>query len=153
MYLYIFEVQILDNTSSYLNILQHSATHCNTVKQLAPMSSNIEVQRICENCKQEFTARTTRTKYCSHKCNRRAYKANIKNQKIKASNIETLKSISLPIEELKQKEFLTITETCQLLSVSRWTIWRKVKNNEIQASKIGSRTIIKRIEIDKFLNL
>ncbi|WNH10499.1 helix-turn-helix domain-containing protein [Thalassobellus suaedae] len=123
------------------------------MKQLAPMSSNIEVQRICEHCKQEFTARTTRTKYCSHKCNSRAYKANIKNQKIEASNKETLKTISLPIEELKQKEFLTIAETCQLLSVSRWTIWRKIKNNEIQASKIGSRTIIKRIEIDKLLNL
>tara|TARA_R110002049_G_scaffold307628_1_gene508689 strand:+ start:17590 stop:17931 length:342 start_codon:yes stop_codon:yes gene_type:complete len=107
------------------------------MKQLAPMSSNIEVQRICEHCKQEFTARTTRTKYCSHKCNSRAYKANIKNQKIEASNKETLKTISLPIEVLKQKEFLTIAETCQLLSVSRWTIWRKVKNNEIQASKIG----------------
>ena len=81
------------------------------------MSSNIEVQRICEHCKQEFTARTTRTRFCSHKCNSRAYKANIKKQKIEASNAETVKTISLPIQELKSKEFLTIAEACKLLSV------------------------------------
>tara|TARA_R110000796_G_scaffold252631_3_gene389374 strand:- start:32904 stop:33275 length:372 start_codon:yes stop_codon:yes gene_type:complete len=118
---------------------------------IATMSSNIEVQRICEHCKQEFTARTTRTRFCSHKCNSRAYKANIKKQKIEASNAETVKTISLPIQELKSKEFLTIAEACKLLSVSRWTIWRKIKNDEIKASKIGSRTIIKRIELDNLL--
>lgn len=117
----------------------------------ATMSSNIEVQRICEHCKQEFTARTTSTRFCSHKCNSRAYKANIKKQKIEASNNETLKTISLPIQELKSKEFLSIAEACKLLSVSRWTIWRKIKNDEIKASKIGSRTIIKRIELDNLL--
>ena len=115
------------------------------------MSSNIEVQRICEHCKREFTARTTRTRYCSHKCNSRAYKANITKQKIEASNSQSMKTISLPIEELKSKEFLSIAEACKLLSVSRWTIWRKIKNDEIKASKIGSRTIIKRIELDNFL--
>ena len=117
------------------------------------MSSNIEVQRICEYCKKEFTDRTTRTRYCSHKCNSRDYKANVKKKKIEKSNQETLKTITLPIEELKTKEFLTIAETCKLLSISRWTVWRKIKSNEIQATKIGSRIIIKRIELDKFLNL
>jgi excisionase family DNA binding protein len=57
----------------------------------------------------------------------------------------------LPIEQLKSKEFLTIAEACKLLSVSRWTIWRKIKGNDIQASKIGSRIIIKRTDLDKFL--
>lgn len=117
------------------------------------MSSNIEVQRICEYCGNEFTARTTRTRYCSLRCNNRAYKANIREQKINASNKETKQVVTQSIEQIKAKEFLTIAEACNLLSISRWTIWRKAKNNEIQVSKIGSRTIIRRSELDKLLEV
>ena len=48
------------------------------------MSSKIEVQRICQYCEQEFTARTTVTKYCSHKCGQRAYKARKRAETIEA---------------------------------------------------------------------
>ena len=71
------------------------------------MSSNIEIQRICEYCNKEFTARTTSTKYCSHKCNQRHYKAKVKQAKIENSNKETLKMTLFPLEQLKTKEFLT----------------------------------------------
>ena len=53
------------------------------------MSSNIEIKRVCEYCGNEFTARTTKTKYCSHKCNSRDYKKKIKEKKIQVSNKET----------------------------------------------------------------
>ena len=117
------------------------------------MSSNIRVQRICQHCGNEFTAKTTVTKYCIDTCAKRAYKARKKQEKIDASNKETLKTSTLPFEQLKSKEFLTTAEACKLLTVSRWTIWRKIKDNEIQVSKIGRRTIIKRTELDKFLKL
>ena len=42
------------------------------------MSSNIAIQRICQHCGKEFTARTTVTQYCSDDCAKRAYKARIK---------------------------------------------------------------------------
>tara|TARA_R110002096_G_C14196168_1_gene688430 strand:- start:16 stop:372 length:357 start_codon:yes stop_codon:yes gene_type:complete len=113
------------------------------------MSSNIRIQRICQFCNNEFTAKTTVTQYCSDVCAKRAYKQRKKQENIKASIKETRRIITLPIEQLKAKEFLTIAEACKLLSVSRWTIWRRIKSNEIKASKIGSRTIIKRTEIDK----
>ena len=50
------------------------------------MSSNIQVQRICQYCSNEFTARTTTTLYCSHKCNSAAYKARLRDTKIEESN-------------------------------------------------------------------
>lgn len=53
------------------------------------MSSNIEIIRVCEFCKKEFKARTTVTRFSSHNCNRKAYKAKIKSEKIQKSNIET----------------------------------------------------------------
>ena len=39
------------------------------------MSSNIQIQRVCEFCGNEFTARTTVTKLCSAKCRKANYKA------------------------------------------------------------------------------
>lgn len=113
------------------------------------MSSNIRITRVCEFCGNEFTAQTTRTRYCSHKCNSRHYKALQKGKKIEASNQETRQVLNMAIEELKTKEFLSIEDTCTLLGVSRWTVWRGIKRNDINAVKIGRRTLIKRTEIDK----
>lgn len=79
------------------------------------MSSNIRVQRICEYCSNEFTARTTRTKYCSHKCANRAYKAQKRTEKINKSNIETTEVKLQSIEVLKAKDFLNINEVCKLI--------------------------------------
>jgi excisionase family DNA binding protein len=116
------------------------------------MSSNIKVQRICQHCGKEFEARTTVTQYCSDDCAKRAYKARLKTAKIEASDNETQRIRKKPIEDLKAKEFLTITETCRLLSISRWTVWRSIKRNELKAGKIGRKTLIKRSEIDNLLS-
>jgi len=113
------------------------------------MSSNIRITRVCEFCGNEFTAQTTRTRYCSHKCNSRHYKAMQKAGKIEASNRETKQVLNRPIEEIKAKEFLSIEDACKLLGVSRWTIWRGIKRNDINAVKLGRKTLIKRSEIDK----
>jgi len=75
------------------------------------MSSNIQVQRICQHCGKEFIARTTVTKYCSGKCSKQAGKERIKVLKIEASNKETQRVKSQPIEELKAKAFLSIADT------------------------------------------
>ena len=116
------------------------------------MSSNIEVQRICEYCGKEFTARTTQTRFCSHTCNSRAYKASLKNLKVELSNKETQRIISQPFEELKAKPFLSIAEACKLLGISRRTVYRMLERGELKAGKAGKRTIIQRSEIDKLFN-
>jgi len=53
------------------------------------MSSNIKVQRICNNCGNEFTAKTTTTLYCSRSCYSAAYKAKQRAVKIEQSDKET----------------------------------------------------------------
>ncbi|MCC9138619.1 helix-turn-helix domain-containing protein [Pontibacter silvestris] len=42
-----------------------------------------------------------------------------------------------------------MTETCQLLELSRWTVWRAIKAGELVAVKVGRRTIIKRVDLDQ----
>lgn len=114
------------------------------------MSSKIEVQRICQYCEQEFTARTTVTKFCSHTCNQRAYKANKRDKKVKQSHNETILKIKQPIEQLKAKEFLTVREVALLLNCSKRTAYNYIESGTITAVNLGQRmTRVKRSEIDK----
>ena len=116
------------------------------------MSSNIKVQRICQYCNKEFTARTTVTMYCSDDCAKKAYKARKRVEKVAESDKETQTIRLKPIEGLKSKEFLTISEACILLSVSRWTIWRAIKNDNLRAAKLGRRTLIRHADLDALFN-
>ena len=114
------------------------------------MSSNIEVQRICQNCGNEFTARTTTTLYCSKKCNSAAYKAKIRDGKITISNKETQRIKTQSIEGLKAKEFLTVRDVATLLNSSLRTVYRLIEQGNIKAVNIAQRkTLVKRSDLDK----
>jgi excisionase family DNA binding protein len=113
------------------------------------MSSNIRLERICQFCGKDFIAKTTVTQYCGDPCAKRAYKARQKQIKVEASNEETKAIREKPVAELNAKEYLSITETCQLLGLSRWTVWRAIRSNELPAVKVGRRAIIKRSHLDK----
>ena len=116
------------------------------------MSSNIKVQRICQHCGKEFTARTTVTKYCGDTCAKRAYKARKRAEKVQKSNQETLKVKTQPIAELNAKEILTVKETAALLNMSPDTVYRLIKKGTIKAINLSERlTRIKRSELDTIL--
>ena len=114
------------------------------------MSSNIEIQRICEFCGNEFTARTTVTKLCSEKCRKSNYKKKQRAEKIQNSNDETKKIKNKPIEDLKAKEFLTVRDIATLLNCSIRSVYHYIENGTIKAVNLGQRiTRVKRSELDK----
>lgn len=114
------------------------------------MSTTFEVKRICQHCGNEFTARTTTTRYCSPRCNNAALKAKKRAEKIEASNKQTQRIKNLPIEELKAKEFLTVREVARLLNCSVRSAYYYIDNGTIKAVNLGQRiTRVKRSEIDK----
>lgn len=119
------------------------------------MSSNIQVERVCLYCNCKFIARTTKTKYCSHRCNSRHYKQLAKEEKIVVSNIESsamgLLKTKVDFPELSNKPFLTINEASALLNVTPVTLRRWIKEGRIQTQRIGKKHIIKRIDIDATL--
>lgn len=115
------------------------------------MSSNIKVQRICQYCGVEFTARTTTTLYCSHRCNSRAYKAKQRDKKVEQSNLQVQKIKAEPIEELKAKAFLSINEACTLVGISRRTLYRMIGRGDLVRGKAGARTIIRRADLEFLL--
>lgn len=116
------------------------------------MSSNIEVQRICQHCGEEFTARTTVTKYCGINCGRRANKARKREEKVQKSNAETEKIKARPIEELKAKEFLSVREVSILLGCSIRTTYRLIDNGTLKAVNLAERiTRIKKSDLNELM--
>lgn len=117
------------------------------------MSTNIRVQRICQSCGSEFTAKTTVTKYCGIQCSKRNYKARIKAAKIDCSNRETEAITNRPIEQIKSKDYLSIADASKLVGISRRTLYRMMDRGELGFAKMGRRTIIRRYDIDKLFEL
>jgi excisionase family DNA binding protein len=114
------------------------------------MSSNITVQRICQHCGTEFTARTTVTQYCGEPCAKRAYKAKLRAAKVEASNKETQRIKNQPIEELKAKEFLSVTQVSKLIGCSRQNVYNLINSGKLKATNILlKKTIVKRSDLDK----
>lgn len=114
------------------------------------MSSNIQIQRICQHCGNEFTARTTVTQYCGDNCAKRAYKARQRARKVEQSNKETQRIKTQPVEELKAKEFLTVREVAILLNCSVRSAYYYIESGTIKAVNLGQRvTRVKRSAIDK----
>ena len=132
------------------------------------MSSTIKLPKFCNHCGKAFIAQKTTTQFCSHKCASRAYKQRKREDKVNAefkNQQEKIVAVTVPEQgqnlttaqagnhiNLREKEFLSVAETAQLVGASRWTIQRMIKDNRLPASKFGSRTIIKRTSIDNLFN-
>jgi excisionase family DNA binding protein len=117
------------------------------------MSSNIQVQRICQHCGNEFTAKTTVTKYCSDNCAKRAYKALKRIEKVEKSDNETLQVKTQSINVIKVKEYLTVKEVAILLNCSVRSVYYYINAGNIKAVNLSERlTRIKRSDIDKLFN-
>lgn len=117
------------------------------------MSSNISITRVCEHCKKAFTARTTKTKYCSLSCGSKAYKVRSRKGKIEKSNNETYLKINKVKEPVKDKDFLTVKEASLLLNMSSKTIYRLIERNDINSFNFSERkTTIRRKDIDFYFD-
>lgn len=120
------------------------------------MSSNIQVPKICQHCGQTFIAKTTVTKFCSHKCSQRNYKKRAKEAKVTATLEATTDQLvqkfqaSTTSAENHTKEFLSINEASDLLGVSRWTINRMVQRGDLTVKQVGRKKIMSRQQIDAF---
>jgi len=110
------------------------------------MSSNLSIKRICLFCGDEFYAKTTTTKYCSHKCNSRHYKQKLRDKKVEATSIPVEKhEKQIPtVSQVKEKDFLSIKDVCALIGISRSTLWRLEMNNTLVPTKFGNRKLYRR---------
>ena len=114
------------------------------------MSTNILLPKKCQYCGTMFIAKTTTTRYCSHKCNSRHYKQLIKEKKLQqafdkeAQFTTTAKQTpQQPINPTASpKEFYSIKETAQLLGVHERTIMNLIWKNKLPHLRVGRRILI-----------
>ncbi len=117
------------------------------------MSSNIKVKLCCIECSREFIGRTTVTKYCSTKCNRSNYRRRIRKQKLEAQVDSTEPSISIKIEDFRNREFLTVTQVSKLIGCSRQNVYKLIRSGKLQATNLlEKKTIIKRKDLDEMFD-
>ena len=112
-------------------------------------ASKIPIKKVCEHCKQEFIALMTTTKYCSHRCNSRAYKAQKREERVRRTELsEQEKKVS----DIIDKPYLSISEAGRLLGISRHTIYRYIYSGNLKAYNLSSqRSIVKREDIERML--
>jgi excisionase family DNA binding protein len=122
------------------------------------MSSKIEIEKNCEYCGALYTARTLYTRYCSHVCNRKAYKANKRQEKID-THIAMQKAVPVVSHlnskintDVTLKELLSVTECCSVLGISRGTIFRWIKNGLLVTYQHGTKHLIKKEDINKLFS-
>jgi excisionase family DNA binding protein len=121
--------------------------------KIKKMSSNFTVDKICEHCKNVFSARTIKTRYCSHLCNSRNYKFLKRQKKIKVVEEET-KVNTMPLEDVRSKDFLSVKEASSILNMSTRTIYRLIENKELNSYNFSVRkTLIRRKDIDYYFDL
>jgi excisionase family DNA binding protein len=112
------------------------------------MSSNIEINRVCEHCKEDFIAKTTTTRFCSHKCNNAAYKQRLKENKMKQSDEETATIKITPILQTMMKAYYTIDDLSQIFGMSKRTFYRIIERGELPSAKLGGKTFVKKEAIE-----
>mgnify|MGYP001122897504 CR=1 FL=1 len=123
------------------------------------MSTNLHIPKTCEYCGNLFTARTTVTRYCSHKCNSRHYKQIKREEKVKQAlrvthnqATTTPQVVETSTINVANKDFLSVTEASQLIGVSRWTIQRMIKRGQLKAVPFGRKHIVARYQIENLFN-
>ena len=51
----------------------------------------------------------------------------------------------------KLEKLYLVNEAAELVRVSSWTIWAKLKNGELLRTKVGGRTVIRESELQKLI--
>jgi len=116
------------------------------------MSSKILIPKICTLCETPFIAKTTVTKFCSHNCSRNAWKQKHKTNKVLTAQKEEYdKAEGINYKIIQAKEFLSVTETCLLLGISRASLYRYIARGQLIPIRLGKRVIIHRKSINNLL--
>ncbi|TFH95235.1 helix-turn-helix domain-containing protein [Porphyromonas levii] len=115
--------------------------------------SKIPIKKICEHCGAEFTAQKVSTRFYSHTCASRAYKARKRVERVKKTEVETQRVIQeQPVAHLKDRPYLSVAETAALLGLTVQGVYKQIYSGRLRASKLSSRlTLIRREDIDWML--
>ena len=115
------------------------------------MSSNIRLKSTCDFCGNEFIAKTTHTRYCSHTCNRKDYKAQLKKKKI--NKVVSSRDTTNKLRELEGRDYLSVQDVSVIMGCSSKTIYRLINDGTLKGVNLSQRlTRISRKSLDKLIS-
>lgn len=110
-------------------------------------TSKFRVLRTCEFCGKGFYAQKVTTRFCSRRCNELAYKQRRRQRQIIEAEAKVTQK---PIEEVKEKEFLSLNDTAVLMGISKRCVYDLIHAGVLQAFRLTSRlTIVRKADIEK----
>lgn len=111
------------------------------------MCTQNSFHKICEECGKPFTTGMATTRYCSERCSKLAYKHKKRDERLAGTTLEVREKQRLA---LLDKDFLTLTDAARLMQMSRNTLYKVIKTNDIQLKRFTDRTVrIARADLDK----
>lgn len=111
------------------------------------MEEKATFRKICQHCGREFTAYSSVASYCSTRCANLADKLRKRNERLKETSLEVRETQRLA---LLDKNYLTLSDAARLLQLSRNTLYKIIRANDIKLLRLTNRTIrIAREDIEK----
>ena len=110
-------------------------------------TSKFKVLKTCEFCGKEFYAQKVSTRFCCKRCNELAYKQRRRQKQIIEAEARVLQK---PIEEIRNKEFLSLHDTSVLFGITKRSVYNLIYSGVLQAFKLTSRlTIVRKTDIER----
>ncbi|WP_366935857.1 helix-turn-helix domain-containing protein [uncultured Chryseobacterium sp.] len=103
------------------------------------MSSNIRIEKFCQYCGIKFIAKTIATRYCSHTCNRKAYKLEQRNTKIDYARYAVRNITDLKHQSIGTPVYLTVKETSAILKCSTKMVYFLISTGRLKAINLSVR--------------
>ncbi len=118
------------------------------------MRSKQIIKKLCEFCGNEFEAGRLTTRYCSHKCNSRAFREIKRKEVVQLTGeLTKQKKTERTKVDIANRPDLGISEAAELFGVSRWTIYRYVSSGMIPSKRLSKRTTrIRKSDLESFFD-
>lgn len=113
-------------------------------------TSILRIKKVCAWCGKEFEAQKLSTQYCSKRCAEHAYKDRKRHEKKERAESASRRQMQeKSIEDVKTKEYLSVSEAAKLLGCTRDGVYKLIYRGVLKAHRISSHwTVIYRKDID-----
>ena len=118
------------------------------------MRTKEPIKKLCDYCGKEFQASRQDTLYCSHDCNRKAYRETKRKEVIALTKtLVSKKKIEQAVVDLSNREYLSISEVARLLGWCKQSVYNYCHKGLIPAKRISQRTtLIRRKDIESLFD-
>lgn len=119
------------------------------------MKAKEPIKKVCEFCGREFEAYTQTARYCSHDCNRKAYREMKRKEVISlTASITSQTKRERAKMNLSEREYISISEAASLLGWCKQTVYNYCHKGIIPAKRLSQRTtLIRKKDIEALFDV